>query len=38
MILSNLAAMLCYYGSVAGCGIKVALGMGAMQVELHEIE
>lgn len=38
MILSNLAAMLCYYGSIAGCGIKVALGMGAMWAELHEIE
>lgn len=38
MILSNLAAMLCYYGSIAGCGIKVALGMGAMHVELEESE
>ena len=38
MILSNLAAMLCYFGSIAGCGIKVALGMGAMQVELEERE
>ena len=38
MILSNLAAMLCYYGSIAGCGTKVALGMGAMWAELHEIE
>ena len=38
MILSNLAAMLCYFGSIAGCGIKVALGMGAMQVELEESE
>ena len=38
MILSNLVAMLCYFGSIAGCGIKVALGMGAMRAELHEIE
>lgn len=38
MILSNLAAMLCYFGSIAGCGIKVALGMGAMLVELEESE
>lgn len=38
MILSNLAAMLCYFGAIAGCGIKVALGMGAMQAKLHEIE
>ena len=38
MILSNLAAMLCYYGTLCGCGIKVALGMGAMKVSLEEIK
>ena len=38
MILSNLAAMLCYFGAIAGCGIKVALGMGAMWAELEESE
>lgn len=38
MILSNLAAMLCYYGTLCGCGIKVAIGMGAMKVNLEEIK
>lgn len=38
MILSNLAAMLCYYGTFCGCGIKVAIGMGAMKVNLEEIK
>lgn len=38
MILSNLAAMLCYYGSLCGCGIKVAVGMGALDIELEEVK
>lgn len=38
MILSNLAAMLCYYGSLCGCGIKVAVGMGAVNIELEEVK
>lgn len=38
IILSNLAAMLCYYGSLCGCGIKVAVGMGALDIELEEVK
>lgn len=38
MILSNLAAMLCYYGTLSGCGIKVAIGMGAIHVNLEEMK